>query len=447
MGKGIGVLTAKSTTLLVLAIAFLGCSSGGSGADSAPNNPPANPSQQVLPASFDFGTVTVGNAPATLEVKIKNNGRANLTVSGIALSDLNNFTLNLAGGTNPCNSANPTIAAGGTCTFEVGFQAETDGTFAATVQIQSNDATTPTFSLPLSGLSEPVRTLKVRINELYTAQYCRDTTAYVSVTDQGGYPIIGLVQENFVGLTEELTPRPITGFNVVSQVFSPLSIVIVMDYSASITDTPDVVSDMEQGLLAFVDDLRADDRMEIIKFDTNFQVVQAFTSDKAALKSAISAPFDLGQYTRLYDTVYQAVENSPATGIERSAVIVVSDGVDDDGNGNPLSTKTLADIINNSWRRGIPVFTVGIGDASGTIINQAILTQMADGTGGLFFGAVSSDNLRTIYQQLSSILFYNQYLVQFRQMLWEPGGRATIHLEVDSQGLRGGDDKEMGTCI
>jgi Ca-activated chloride channel family protein len=381
-----------------------------------------------------------------LEVKINNNGTANLRVSAITLSDLNNFTLNLAGGTNPCNATNPTIAAGGTCTFEVGFEPAVGGTFAATVQIRSNDGTTPTFSLALSGISEAVQTLTVRINQVETG-VCPATTAYVSVTDQGGYPLIGLAQGNFTSVDKNVTSQlPLTGFNFVSQVFAPVSIVTVMDYSGSQTDTPDVISDMEQGLLPFVDDLRAGDEMEIIKFDTNFQVVQGFTSDKTALKSAISAPFDLGIYTRLYDTVYEAVTNAGGTLTARRAVIVITDGVDDDGTGNPLSTRTLPEVTAHAASLGVPIFTIGLGDASRTIVNEAILTQMADDTGGQFFGSIGSDNLRTIYQQLSSIIFENQYVLQFNQSPLGAGTAATLTIGVTSQGITGNDTKQITSC-
>jgi hypothetical protein len=60
MVKGNGIFGPKLITILILAIAFMGCSSGGGGTESAPNNPPppGSPSQQVLPVSYDFGTVT-----------------------------------------------------------------------------------------------------------------------------------------------------------------------------------------------------------------------------------------------------------------------------------------------------------------------------------------------------------------------------------------------------
>ena len=41
---------------------------------------------------------------------------------------------------------------------------------------------------------------------------------------------------------------------------------------------------------------------------------------------------------------------------------------------------------------------------------------MATTTGGQYFEANTSQNLATIYQQLSSILFKNQYVLKFDQL-------------------------------
>ena len=57
--------------------------------------------------------------------------------------------------------------------------------------------------------------------------------------------------------------------------------------------------------------------------------MQPFTSDKAALLAAISAPFDKGRNTRLYDAVFQAVDDTAMNANYRRAVIVATDGKDE----------------------------------------------------------------------------------------------------------------------
>lgn len=444
MVKGNGILAHRVITILILAIAFMGCGGGGGSSESAPNNPPGSPSQQVLPASYDFGTVTVGNTPAPLEVKIKNNGSANLIVSSIVLSDLNNFSLNLNGGSSPCGTSSPTVPAGNTCTFEVGFQPVSLSTFSPNVQVASNDGSTPLFVVQINGTSDHILGLTVRINQIETAcpVASNEVTAYVSVTDQAGYPLTGLTINDF-SVVEDTVPIDINTFNFVAQVATPVSIVALMDYSSSVTDFPEIVRDMEQGLITLVDNLGASDRAEIIKFDSEFSIVQAFTSDKAALRSAIVAPFDMGPDTRLFDSVYRAVDDAGLEVNNRRAVIVLSDGYDIGSNGQ-LSTHTLDQVILNATDKGVPIFTILIGD----IVSVTTLTRMADETGGQLFEALNSDNLKNIYQQISSILFENQYVLQFDQL---PKGAAGVPgnltiRAISSGQITGNDTRQITSC-
>ena len=121
------LLVSRIALFLIMAIVLAACSGGGGGgSDSAPNTQDVtsvqdSPSVQVLPSDYNFGIVTLGNAPVPLEAKIQNSGSADLKVSDIVLSDMNNFALDLGGGSNPCFSSSPTVIAGGFCTVTVTF--------------------------------------------------------------------------------------------------------------------------------------------------------------------------------------------------------------------------------------------------------------------------------------------------------------------------------------
>ena len=154
------------------AIAVAGC--GGGGGDSSPSPapaPPAAPAIQVLPSSFDFGQVTTNNVPAPLEVTIRNTGTAALNVSAISLLAPSGspFGLTLNAGSKPCGSAAASIAAADSCTVQVTFQPPTAGPFSSTLQITSNAQGSPTVTVPISGTSEAVTSLTLRINQLEPA--------------------------------------------------------------------------------------------------------------------------------------------------------------------------------------------------------------------------------------------------------------------------------------
>jgi VWFA-related protein len=391
------------------------------------------PSIQVLPSSYDFGIVTPGNSPAPLEVEIANNGLSELTVSDIALSDTTNFVLDLSGGSNPCNTKSPTIVVGDNCTAEVDFLPASNGSFDATLIISSDDPNHSTINVPLSGIREPISELNVRINQIEACPRPA-VTAYVSVTDQGGYPVTGLTQNDFL-VTEAggYVGLPTT-VSFVSDTTPTISVALVMDYSYSISKIQDNLDDMEESVSDFVDQLKVGDEAEIIKFSDDFDVVQAFTSDKDLLKAAISSAYPDG-VTDFYDAVYQAVDDTAARSKDRRAVIVITDG------GNDFDTYTFADVINNANTKGVPIFTVGIGQ-----VNSAILTQMADDTGGQFYEATTPDNLRTIYQQLANVLFADQYILTYTSLLGD-GETADLTIGATLVGVPpGSDTKGITSC-
>ncbi len=420
---------------LFLPIAFLGCSGGG---DDAPA-PVPTPSIQVLPSSYDFGVVTPGNSPAPLEVEIANNGSLGLTVpkSGIVLSDTINFNLDLSAGSNPCNTLPLTIAAGGDCALEVIFDPKSDDIFNESLTITSNASNTPTFNLSLAGKSEPINKLNVRINQIDPCPRPM-VTAYVNVTDQAGYPVVTLKATDFSLADDATGPVQPTTVDFVSTT-ATISVALVMDYSGSVTDVQDAVDDMEESAAYFIDQLRDQpgvvDEAEIIKLDIIFEVVPGFTSNKDLLKAAIYEDWDNGRETTLYDAVVKAVDDTALQSTDRKAVIVISDGKD------TQSLKILDDVINDANNNGVPIFTIGLG-----ILDPAILQQMANDTGGSFFEATTSDNLRTIYEQLANVLFHDSYILTYNSNLDDLlTGNLTVEATY-SPTIKGDDTKEIAFC-
>ncbi len=437
-------LVAIATLFIVVAATGCGAGGGGDSAGPTPAPPVGSPAIQVLPATYDFGKVTPGNSPAPLEVTLQNNGTAALRVSAISFgvpSD-SSFTLDLSAGSSPCGSGSPTLAAADSCTFRVGFQPAATGSFAANVQISSDDRSSPLIGLPIAGASESVATLSVRINQLDTACPSNEATAYVSVTDQGGYPLPGLQLSNF-SVTEGSMVLPIMSASAVDVVYQSIAIAAVMDYSGSLTDQPVAIADMKNGFSSLFSSIRANDIGEIVKFDSEIEVVQPFTSDQAALLAAISAPFDRGSDTRLYDAVFQAVDDTAINVNYRRAVIVATDGEDAGPTpGVPFSNRSLTEVINNAINKKVPIFTIGIGAS----INKAVLEQMATTTGGLFYEANTSQNLANIYQQLSSILYEKQYALKFNQLAIGTGSPSNLTVGANFLGITGNAATTITSC-
>lgn len=426
-----GKLRASSIVFfLITAIAFTGCTEGGNSGDSTPVS-----SIQVLPTDYDFGIVTLGNSAVPLEAKIQNSGSALVKVSGIVISDADNFTLDLGGGSNPCTSTSPEIDAGDYCTVEITFNPLIAASYNATLQIESDDIINPSMTIQLSGSAEPIESLSVRINEVESELQCPGAkiTAYVSVIDQGGYAVTGLTEDNFT-ITEDINVMALTDSAFVAELTAPISVALVMDYSGSITKMPEAVIDMEDAVISFIDQLGIDDEAEIIKFGTEFEVAQGFTSDKSLLADAISNPTDLGPATSLYDAAWQAVDDTALRLKTRKAVIVLTDGENTD------SDYILGDVISHANDKSIPIFTIGLGN-----INTSILEQIADETGGQDFDSASTDNLKNTYAQLADIIFENQYILEYISAIGV-GETADLTIEAFKQAEMGDDTKEITPC-
>ena len=361
----IKIVAFSLTTLLAV-----GCTAGGPDAPApAPSPPPsgpvASPVQQVLPATYDFGKVTSNNVPAPLEVTVRNAGNAPLQVTNISLGAASHgFSLRLSGGSKPCGSGSATIAAGDLCTVEVAFEPANTGNFTASLQIASNDRSSPTTVPIVRRRPSRWRRSPFRINQLQSACPTNEVTAYVSVTDQGGYPVTGLLSPNFT-VTQEGNARPLVSLSYVEQAYKPIATAAALDFSNSLTSQSVAFGDMKNAFTTYFGAMRADDIGEVVKFGSEVEVTQAFTSEKAKLLAAIAAPFDKGGATKMYDAAFQSVGDTGGKSTYRKAVIVATDGADN------ASARTLADVTSSALNQNVPVFTIGIGAS----INRAALEQ------------------------------------------------------------------------
>jgi von Willebrand factor type A domain len=229
-----------------------------------------------------------------------------------------------------------------------------------------------------------------------------------------------------------------------SGAYKNVAISAVLDHSGSLTDQPVAFADMKAGFTSLLSGLKPGDVAEIIKFATEYEVIQAFTSDKASLTAAIAAPFSKGRTTLLYDTVHKAVTDTALQTNYRRAVIVATDGIDEgDTVGVPLSTNTVQTVIDHALLNKVPIFAIGIGAS----VNSSDLQKMASDTGGLYYQANASQNLATIYQQLASLLYENQYVLTFNRIVTGTlTAQSPIGITARSGGVSGNDARGITAC-
>ena len=145
-------------------------------------------------------------------------------------------------------------------------------------------------------------------------------TVPVIASDGGGRYVPDLTAEDF-NVSEDNAEQKVAFFAAVNE---PFSVVLMLDTSASAT--VEKLRQVQDAAVAFTEQLREGDRVKVVSFDDEVRDLTDFTSDRAALASAIRSTRP-GKGTKLYDAfdlAYRAVRRLKG----RKAVIMLTDGVD-----------------------------------------------------------------------------------------------------------------------
>lgn len=142
----------------------------------------------------------------------------------------------------------------------------------------------------------------------------------VSVLDRSGRFITGLRKDDFQ-IFENGVEQKIDEFATVEQ---PFTVILLIDVSPS---TEFRIDEIQDAAIAFVDQLRADDKVMVIAFDERVNVLSQPTNSRAALRNAIRRA-DFGDGTSLYEAVDYVINRELRRIEGRKAVVLFTDGVD-----------------------------------------------------------------------------------------------------------------------
>ena len=155
------------------------------------------------------------------------------------------------------------------------------------------------------------------------------------VTDRTGRAVTGLTAKDFT-LTEGGVERPV---REVTATTAPFNLVLLLDVSGSVEERIDFI---RKAALAFLNTAGPQDRIAIVSFHDDVQVVSEFTSDRRVLTERIK-DIQAGGATALYDALgYSLVHVLRPLRGERTGVVVLSDG---DDNRSFLSFGTVLDAV------------------------------------------------------------------------------------------------------
>lgn len=142
----------------------------------------------------------------------------------------------------------------------------------------------------------------------------------VSVMDRDGKYIPNLTKDDF-HVWEDGVEQRVAYF---ASTEKPFTVALVIDTSAS---TRYKLEEIQDAAIAFVNQLRPDDKVMVVSFDDKIRVLAEATSDRSRLRNAILET-RIGSGTRLYDAVDQVI-NQYFNRVEgRKAIVLFTDGVD-----------------------------------------------------------------------------------------------------------------------
>ena len=214
-------------------------------------------------------------------------------------------------------------------------------------------------------------------------QIAEDGCVTVTVTHFSTYILLNKVEFDKVWEEEIRTPDD------TSVGMTGLDIVFVIDSSGSMSSNDR--NDLRiTAAKEFVSQLGENDRAAVVDFDSSATLLQAFTNDHDLLNTAIESINSYGG-TNLSNGMNMAITQFTAESYTRTDaykyIIFLTDG-----DGSYSSSYTTTATENN-----IIVYTIGLGSG----VDEEVLTEIAEGTGGKYYFASIAEDLPNIYEDVS----------------------------------------------
>jgi Ca-activated chloride channel family protein len=227
----------------------------------------------------------------------------------------------------------------------------------------------------------------------------------VTVTDRSGKTVTGLLQDQFE-LFEDNAPREITSFSIDQQAFS---VMVVFDLSGSMRYE---IQRSLSALNAFFDLLEPADQVAMVTFAGAPVLRHDFSSDLDAARQSLLHE-QVGGGTALVDAIYMGLSKVQAAGNPRKALLVISDGEDNQ------SRYTAQELSRYALEADAQIYTIAVrrppASAKETFTHRAalsLLENLASQTGGLHFAVRHPRDLEGVMTKIGSAL-RDQYMLGF----------------------------------
>jgi Ca-activated chloride channel family protein len=228
-----------------------------------------------------------------------------------------------------------------------------------------------------------------------------------TVVDKDGKFVRDMKQEQFRIVDNNRPPRQVMNF--AAQTNLPLQVGLLIDASNSIRDRFQFEKDAASEFLYEIIRPKSD-RAFVLAFDEKWDVTQDFTNDLDKLRKGVKA-IQAGGGTALWDAIYFACRDKlmkePATTAVRRAIIVVSDGEDNQ------SHVYRDEAIDMAQRAEVIVYAISTTLVDTHTKGDENLKAMAEATGGRVFLSTKLDDVVAAFADIQEEL-RSQYSVSYR---------------------------------
>ena len=225
----------------------------------------------------------------------------------------------------------------------------------------------------------------------------------VTVTDPMNRLVTGLEKSDFEVFDNNVRQK-ITSFSCDD---APITVGIILDLSGSMSSKLIRAID---SVLAFIKTSNPQDEYFVIGFNDRPVLIENFTRSVSDIEARL-ATVHASHRTALLDALYYGIVKMQQASHERKALLIISDGGDNDSRYTPDEVKSLV------RESDVEIFSMGIFDPYAPTpeerMGPQLLQEISAASGGRLFSVSDVDELPDIAQKISMDL-RNQYVIGYR---------------------------------
>jgi Ca-activated chloride channel homolog len=237
------------------------------------------------------------------------------------------------------------------------------------------------------------------------------TLVPVTVTDEHGRNVRGLAKENF-RVYDEAQPQPIAAF---SREDAPVSVGLIFDASRSMRDK---IKASRDAVTQLFQELNPEDEVFLVTVSDRAVLRQDFTSNLGEIADALVFAAPDGT-TSLLDGVYLGLEHMRKAHNPRKALVVVSDGGDNN------SRYTLRELTEKAVEADTMIYTICLyqnPQSLEEVDGPALLEELASKSGGIPFLTKDLNDFGHMMGEIG-VTLHNQYVLGYYPPDNAPSGK------------------------